>query len=413
MESDDEGAFGFNVQAMSSPSNADSSGALPRLNGEAAEAIVSPTTEQEAAAIVRDASSEASALVPWGGGTHIEVGNTLRAERWMALSTGGMRGIVEYSAPDLVITVRAGTALADVSAVLAEQNQFLAIDHPAPRSATIGGIVAANAQGLYRSAYGLPRDQLLGLRVVAGTGEIIKGGGKVVKNVAGYDLCKLFAGSWGTLGLITECTFRTSPLPARRENLAFRAADLHQALTAAVGLYEMRSDPLFALVCSNPAAEIHIGLAGGTEAVQWKRGRIVDTLRASGMEEIPACEEPLNHAEATLQAHGTVRGRFTLRPSCLPDLAIKLAQRGACVAAQALPGQLDFSLEASTLSELESVASAAPPGASLVWLALPSELKQKIDVWGPVRADFPLMKGIKAALDPHGVFSPGRFVGRL
>jgi hypothetical protein len=74
---------------------------------------------------------------------------------------------------------------------------------------------------------------------------------------------------------------------------------------------------------------------------------------------------------------------------------------------------LDFSLEASTLSELESVASAAPPGASLVWLALPSELKQKIDVWGPVRADFPLMKGIKAALDPHGVFSPGRFVGRL
>src|SRR5207247_1800369 len=150
-----------------------------------------PESEEECVKIVGACSAEGIALIPWGGGTAVQQGNPIRAARWAALGSRRLDGIVEYSPDDMVVTAQAGVTLAGLQRTLAGRRQILPIDVPDSGLATLGGIVATNAQGLWRPAVGTPRDRLLGLRIVMADGSVVRAGGKVVKNVAGYDLCKL------------------------------------------------------------------------------------------------------------------------------------------------------------------------------------------------------------------------------
>lgn len=393
------------------------------LAGRSPDLIASPGSEAEAIAVVKWAAAEGYAIVPWGGGSAVAAGNRPRPGKWLALSTEQIKGVAEFSPDDMVVTARAGSSLADLQSALRDKGQFLPIDAPFPDRATLGGIVATNSQGLWRPGFGIPRDRLLGVRVVMADGSAIKGGGKVVKNVAGYDLCKLFAGSWGTLGLITEVTFKTNPLPEARSQLNFSTPGLHSGIEAALQVHLARLQPAYLCVAALPSATVCVGLMGSREAVAWQEAEITRTLRDAGL--IRRGDEPSEDDLRTAIAgsDALLRCRFTVRPSDLPDVTENLqrAVAGVTFVAHVPTGILEVGAATAGLEPgprngqvVESISRALPDGGHLVWTRVPDGWEGLIpDVWGQTRGDFAIMRDIKLAVDPDGLFSPGRFVGRL
>lgn len=179
---------------------------------------VRPRDAEQCAAVLREAAELRSAVVPWGGGQHQELGNVPRPVE-VVLSTGGMSGLVEYDVADQTIVVRAGTRLADLVAHVREDGLWLPLDPPGLARATIGGVVAANANGPLRAGYGRPRDLVLGARMAYSDGTVAKSGGRLVKNVTGFDLHRLFCGSLGSLGVLCEIALRLRPLPEREASV--------------------------------------------------------------------------------------------------------------------------------------------------------------------------------------------------
>src|SRR5207249_1217396 len=171
-----------------------------------------PKDTDELCAILRVCDASGAAVIPWGGGTAMHWGNPpSRAD--VVISLEQFNRLVEHDDANLTATVQAGMRVAALQELLGGRHQCLAVDPPDTQHSTIGGTAAANINGPRRMAYGGVRDLVIGMKMVLATGEQVKAGGKVVKNVAGYDLCKLFVGSLGTLGIITEVTFRMAPRP--------------------------------------------------------------------------------------------------------------------------------------------------------------------------------------------------------
>ena len=237
-----------------------------------------PGTEKEAQEAVRRASGKA--IVPWGGGTR--QGTGYAPERYdLALSTTSLRKIVDYQPADLTVTVQAGVALAALQAVLSEYGQWLPLEIALPELQTIGGIIATRTDSLCRFGGGSVRDSLLGMSVINSQGELIKGGGRVVKNVAGYDLPKLYCGSWGTLGLITEATFKVAPLPETTATVVLPLDAEHNSEEVLDGLLASELQPAFLTLLNGPAAHdvleggpdaqfLFVGLDGSEEDVAWQ-----------------------------------------------------------------------------------------------------------------------------------------------
>jgi len=395
------------------------------LNGRIPAGVLRPKTEEESAAAVAWAVDARMGLVPWGGGTEVQHGNPVASPRWAVLSSELLNQVLDYSPDDMVVTCQAGVTLAALSERLRSHRQFLPIDAPHPDRATMGGIVAGNSQGLWRPLFGAPRDRLLGLRAVMADGQTVKGGGKVVKNVAGYDLCKLFAGSRGTLGFLTEVTFKTSPLPECCRHVVFRAQDAAAAVRAGLAVHAARLQPLYATVAYAGHVHLCVGLQGSAAAVAWQADRVAEACSEEGL--APSDEGPSDQHLRILVADSPapVKLRFTLRPWDLVGLLRgleALGQRGAgltlaahvptgIVAVAMQPGAPD----AESAVRLARAARLQVGGeCHLVWTRLPESWRPSVgDVWGPTRGDFPLMRSLKRALDPDGLFSPGRFVGRL
>ncbi|MBO3759000.1 glycolate oxidase subunit GlcE [Ciceribacter sp. L1K22] len=206
--------------------------------------MLSPNTEAEAADIIRAHADKHMPLQIVGGGTRGGLGNTVRADA--AISSAGLTGIVAYNPAEMVITARAGTTIAEIEAALAKNGQMMAfepIDHRGIMGTTgeptVGGLFSTNASGPRRLSVGAARDHLLGVRFVNGRGEAVKAGGRVMKNVTGLDLVKLLAGSHGTLGFLTEVTFKVLPRPRRTETLVLSGLDdelATKAMAAAMAL---------------------------------------------------------------------------------------------------------------------------------------------------------------------------------
>jgi len=184
------------------------------VDGLTPQAAVAPASYEQVAEVMGYAHAEELAVIPWGGGAHIHTGN-VPARYDIALSLSRLNAVVEHEPADLTTTVQAGMTLSELQGRLGAAGQLLPLDPPGGERATIGGILAANASGPWRHAFGSARDMTIGLRVVTAEGRITRAGGRVVKNVAGYDLCKLYVGSLGTLGVIVEATFKLAPLPQR------------------------------------------------------------------------------------------------------------------------------------------------------------------------------------------------------
>ena len=198
------------------------------VDGVAPQLVVHPGTQEAVEAVVAACGSAGAAVAPWGGGTAMGLGNP-PARLDVVICLDRLTRIVEFDAANLVVSAEAGVRLADLERVLAAKREFLPLDPARMDRRTVGGVVATNASGPSRLLYGLARDLVLGMRVVLGTGERVRCGGKVIKNVSGYDMNKILIGSLGTLGLITEVTFKLLPMPATRATVAGVFADLAQA----------------------------------------------------------------------------------------------------------------------------------------------------------------------------------------
>ena len=222
------------------------------MDGILPDAVALPSDPGEVADALHSAADEDLTVVPWGAGTKQDLGYPID-QCGLVLSLERLNRVVDYVPADMTITVEAGMRLAALQALTAANGQTVALDPPRADRATIGGIVATASSGPRRMAYGGVRDLLLGCRVALPDGRIIRAGGKVVKNVAGYDLTKLMTGSLGTLGIITEVSLRLRPVPADRRTLLFGFRDLEEALSAAEKV--MRSELLPAAVTVlSPAA---------------------------------------------------------------------------------------------------------------------------------------------------------------
>jgi glycolate oxidase FAD binding subunit len=320
----------------------------------------------------------------------------------------------------MTVTVEAGSPLAVLGAALAAAGQWLPLDPPLAAGTTVGGLLAANLSGPLRATQGTARDLLLGIRVVGAGGALVSGGGRVVKNVAGYDLPKLHVGALGTLGVIVEATFKVRPRPAREEALAVHCRDAADAAALASVLVDLAAAPLWVEIDGphDGGAVVSAGVAGIAEEVAHARDAVRDA--ATGRE-VRAVEDAAALRARLTDLHGGPSAAV-LRIGVLPrEVGAVLADLlGAGVplrfGAHAANGVVRAAVrDAAAVAPL--VRRLRPPlearGGSLVVERAAPAVKRTLDVWGDPGPGLALMRGVKAALDPAGVFSRGRFVGGI
>jgi glycolate oxidase FAD binding subunit len=379
--------------------------------------VASPEDARAVASILLAASREGGAVVPVGGATALHVGN--RPARYtLAVDTRRISGIVEYNPGDLTVVVRAGTTLAAVQEALAENDQSLALDAPHPDLATIGGILASNSTGPLRLAQGSPRDVVIGTRVALPSGEVARSGGKVVKNVAGYDLSKLFIGSYGTLGVIVEVALRVSPRPRSVGMLFVPATDVGTAFSIAHDPATLGPGVLGVAVV-NASLGVRLGfdgagvvtvVGGSPRAATESMNRITALPTASGMTVLPEAEgHALLAALRDLPGHATARA-WSPHQSTL--LSVVEPVRGEVLAYPSL-GTSYLSIDGWSASEFgEMRARLNAEGGRLTKLR-GSDLLAAVPAWDDAGPELELMRRVKRTFDPDNVMSPGRFVGGL
>lgn len=386
--------------------------------------VIAPASEAEAAQAVVEARAKGRKLAIVGGGTRSGLGRPSQAD--FTLSTKSIAGVVFYEPAEMVICARAGTPLAEVEALVAQRGQILPfepMDHGAlyggDGAPTIGGLVAGNVSGPRRISAGAARDALIGVRFVNGRGEIVKSGGRVMKNVTGLDLVKLQCGAHGTLGLITEATFKLLPKPECEASLVIRRLDDAQAIEA------------LSLALGSPfgvsaAAHISVGMGrefprsfirieGFRDSVAYRIGALTALLAPFGAKHALEDEDStriwrdIRDAAFLASPADAAVWRVSLAPS-------KAAAFIAAVAAHARAHYYDWggglvwlSSEATREAAAAIRAAVSPRGGHATLVRAPHALRARIDVFEPLSAPLKrLTQGLKASFDPDGVFNAGR-----
>jgi glycolate oxidase FAD binding subunit len=392
-----------------------------RIDGVRAHVVLIPDSAGQINAALRLCSEAKATVIPWGGGTAMSVGNRpRRADVIMNLSK--VARVIDHDPANLTVSAQCGMTLSDLRTALASERQTLPIDAPLPARATLGGTVAASINGPRRACYGSVRDLVTGMKVVLVNGESIKAGGKVVKNVAGYDLCKLFVGSLGTLGIISEVTLRLAPACESAATIIGNGS-LAEARRFVEELWP--SSLLPAAVCLLKDAEqrhwrVAIWCEGFTESVERHLGDLGSMATASGM----TCHvlRAANHddfwqklSDASAEPNRVVY-RVILPRAELFDFIARSQDWRADTVGDFASGTVWLSLPAMKSSiarfrEIESMARHRRGHAVL--FAAPASLKGAVNVWGPSPATLPLMRDIKRQFDPDELLNPGRFIGSL
>jgi glycolate dehydrogenase FAD-binding subunit len=423
--------------------------------------VAAPAGDDEASALLATAAEHGLAVVPRGSGTRIGWGAPPRRCD-LIIDTHLLNRVVEHAAGDLVVRVQAGVTLRQLAGVLGSAGQQLALDPP-PALAngsdggtpTIGGMLATGTSGPRRLRYGTPRDLVIGITVVRPTGTVAKSGGKVVKNVAGYDLGKLYAGSYGTLGLITEAVFRLHPVPAA---VAFVTAGYAGTAAASQAVAAAAGTDLapVAVEMDRPGRDglvrVAVLLEGDPAGVAQRAALLRDVLGAgtATSDKAPPWWGSARPARLVTGPHGPAEPtvlRVSFWAAALPGVlaAIDAAGQEAgldpavtgsaaagvlypvldgdadpAAAAQFVAGLRD-GLDQATLHQTTADPStgrdfagggAPPTRASAVVLTAPAAVREKVDMWGPVPS-LSLMRAVKDQFDPGYLMAPGRFVGGL
>jgi FAD/FMN-containing dehydrogenase len=398
---------------------------------------VAPATAVEACEVLRLAAKEGWAVVPAGAGTWLDAGNQLRRAD-VILSTKRMRRIIEHEPADLVATAEAGLTLQTLNTELGRDGQWLALDPPDNGRATIGGVVATGMSGAESYGYGVPRASVIGMRVALADGRIIKAGGRVVKNVAGYDLCKLFTGSYGTLCLILELTFKLRPRPARTATIA-ACGPIDSLLRCAREILNARLLPVAVELLSPGIAEklslpsvvthpaLLIRYAGMPETVSYQTGQTINLLsNDEAIADYSILDEDMDYWRGLSALPLEEANQLVWRVNLLPDklgvfLERAMKDGGSAFSSSSLwhagigDGRLRLINTAnedagSCVAALERLrASASAVGGSLIIENASPEIKNSFDSWGAHEPNLSLMRRVKKELDVNEMFSPGRF----
>ena len=375
--------------------------------------VHSPSTIEECSAIL-GGSSDRIAFA--GGGTEAELGAPATVDA--IVRTERMTRILDYAPADMVIAAEAGVTLAQLQAAAREHGQMLALDPPLPERTTIGGLVATGAYGPRRARYGAIRDLIIGVTMVRADGVIARGGGKVVKNVAGFDLPKVACGSLGTLGMIADATFRLHPLPEAEATVRFDALTPQQAFALVKSARDAQLEPssvVAILECGGHAAAL-----AATAAARPPHSTYSLAFRFEGFAKGVAQQIERLGGErddgSFWRRHDAIRtgGNFRLRIAALPsqfadvDRAVAPllgAMRNASFAWYATLG----------LGFVSGDVDAPPPIDALrrSFSVIVERSPIAIDVWGPKPNSFPIMEQLKLRFDPRRRLNPGRFVGGL
>jgi glycolate oxidase FAD binding subunit len=382
--------------------------------------VAAPATIEEAADVLRTAAARDLAVVVRGTGTKLDWANPPRRLD-LILDTRHLTGVVEHAAGDLIVVVRAGTTREELAGLLAQAGQQLALDAPLPGS-TIGGTVAVGTSGPRRMLYGTARDLLIGVTVVRPDGQVAHAGGKVVKNVAGYDLGKLITGSYGTLGLVAQCAFRLHPLPAAAAFVRRRAGDADDAGRLCASMLGAQLVPSALDVETAPEGRIDVTvlLEGVPEGVE---RRVAAARRMLGGDPTITETPPAGWSTYPWGA-GDVGLKLTATISRVPALltaartatdryGVPIAVRGSAgtgVLYAGLPGGTASDAVARVVEELRAAARGAAGHA--VVLTAPPAVRDRVDLWGPIDG-LDLMRRVKDQFDPAARFAPGRFIGGI
>ena len=407
------------------------------------EAVLFPDKIEQVSEVLRFAATESLSVIPAGSGTKRNLGNATDRE-CIVLSTKNLNRVIEHGASDLVATAECGIPLSEFQSRLKEQNQFLPVDPPKLYSgATLGGVIASNDSGPLRLRYGTMRELLIGIKVVRADGTVFKGGSKVVKNVAGYDLPKLFVGSLGTLGIIVEATFRLYPIPESSKTYIVSFDDLEKSHEAVMSL--LKSDlVLTSLELLSPALASTLGERAGIDAggnsytlavrvmnvekaVRDQMKTLVDLCKKAGgsgvvieggneeklWEEIREFSSNLSGTEAAVARANVcitdVPGVFRLLENFSENSGIQVyssARAGNGVITVSMNGESEALV--CSLNELR-IFSEKRGGSLIVWAA-ESNVKKRVGVWGDIGTALGIMKRIKHNFDPENILNPGRLV---
>jgi glycolate oxidase FAD binding subunit len=384
---------------------------------------------------VVDRVAAGQAIYPQGGGTALDYGGTPRLPG-VAVDLRAIDRVIDYPAADMTITVEAGVTMSRLAAILAEKKQRLLVDAPQPDRATLGGVYATNTSGPRRFGAGRPRDQIIGVSFVTSDGALVKGGGRVVKNVAGYDFPKLLTGSLGTLGILAQLTVKVRPIPEASALVWVPYPNVTSLGSALDRLNTSGTRPL-AIEVLNPAAvrlagealglpqgewALIVGFEDNAPSVAWQIDRLMIELGKTNVVILEGPKAaPLWSALTEFQAVevGPLSFVANLRPSSLaqfvrdadPDLwALQLHAGNGIVRGHALESP---AIEVLEREIVRLRAAAVRDGGNLVLSRCPAGEKERLRVWGEPRPDWALAERVKNALDPKGVMNPGRFVGKI
>jgi glycolate oxidase FAD binding subunit len=399
--------------------------------------ILAPPDEAGVAAAVAEAAEAREPLLVSGNGTKAGMLRPVQAAR--SLSTRNHAGITLYSPNELVISARAGTPMAEIEATLAEHGQHIIAEPPdlsslfgVARPQTLGGVIATNLSGPRRVAWGAMRDHLLGIRAVTGRGEVIRSGGRVLKNVTGLDLCKLLAGSHGTMGVITEVTLKVLPAPEAVGTVVLAGLDAASgvaALSAALG--SPFGVSAAAWLPSEAAARITaLGEFGRSVAlariedfassVTYRTAKLSESLGHAGSAIFDdatsrAVWRAIRDLEPLASTGGDAIWRVSVRPSAGPAVLTSLTEAFAANGFLDWGGGLVWIAGPSTAAAHASVEAAArAAGGTWMLMRAAEPLRAAMDVIPPEPEPLArITRRVKAALDPHGILNPGRMYAGL
>ena len=398
-----------------------------------------PQTVAELADIITCAHKNQWGMIPAGSGSKLHWGGLIqpsplaRPLPFITISTQQINQLIDHAAGDLTVTVEAGMRFGELQTLLAKANQFLAIDPSYPQDATIGGIVATADTGSYRQRYQGVRDMLLGVSFVRADGKMAKAGGRVVKNVAGYDLMKLLTGSYGTLGVITQVTLRVYPLPEASHTMILSGDDgaiaeatrvlLSSALTPTHA--DIVSGSVMSALGLKSAAGLAVRFQSILPSVKEQMSRLEEVGRSLSL----SCESYQDNEDAQLWER--LETRMTANPQS-EQIVCKIGiQPSSTIALLHQLHQLSLSSwsaqihSASGLGRFICASDLAPNhllklrdicqtnGGFLSILQAPTTLKQQIEVWGYTGNALTVMRSLKHQFDPHNLLNPGRFVGGI
>ncbi|AMV39651.1 FAD-binding oxidoreductase [Planctomyces sp. SH-PL62] len=411
----------------------ETSGAGPLGDGRFATAVHRPSTVDELCDAVRAEVENSGAVYPQGGASALDYGRP-PGRPGAAVDVSSLNRIVDYPHADMTITVQAGMSVAALQGILAEQNQRLLIDVPRPDRATLGGALATGVCGPRRLGLGRPRDSIIGVSFVTSNAVEVKGGGRVVKNVAGYDFPKLLTGSMGTLGIITQATLKVRPLPGASALIWLRADGPERLDEWLVGFGASALRPVAVEFLNPTAARIIAGAAGlagdswtlvvGIEddvnSVAWQVDRFRTEIGRSDFDVLrDEATAPLWKAltEFQVETPGAFACSASLRPSRVAAFLADLPPERWALQAHAGVGVVrmqaigEWSEDEAAAAVAAKRAQAVGDGGNLIVTRCPTSWKARLRVWGEPRADWALGRAVKAALDPRNVMNPGRFVG--